>query len=63
MRTLTLVIDYEAMGRRTRPRKLHRNDCPHPYPQTPYRAATADELRDIEECRDCANREAKDAGR
>jgi hypothetical protein len=63
MGTVLYVIDYPQLGRGDTPRKLHRTDCPHPYPQTAFRAATADELRQLEECRTCAAREAKEAGR
>lgn len=55
---LLYVLDYEAMGRKgVQPRRLHRTDCPHPYPQSAWRKATQEELRTLSPCKDCQNRE------
>jgi hypothetical protein len=58
---ITSVLDYQRMGKSDKPRRLHRTDCPHPYPQALYRAATPDELRTLPRCHDCEVRESKEA--
>lgn len=58
--TVIFVLDYPAMGRPGSPRCLHRTDCPHPLATALWRKATAQELADLPECRDCQHREAQD---
>ena len=41
------VIDYAAQGIKTKPRMLHRPDCPHPDRNTPFRKATPEELSEL----------------
>ena len=61
--TLTLVLDYEAMGRPGKlPQRRHRADCPHPYQKPPlgppqWRKATVAEMRSVPPCQDCLRKE------
>jgi hypothetical protein len=61
--TLTLVLDYAAMGKpEKRPQRRHRDDCPHPYQEPPHgppiwRNATAAEMQSLPPCRDCLAKE------
>ena len=48
------VLDYAAMGRKSRPRRLHRTDCWHPLAGAKFRRATQQELRTLPVCHHCA---------
>jgi hypothetical protein len=51
------VLDYPAMGRPGKPRKLHATDCYHE-PEGIYRAATAQELATLDKCEYCERHES-----
>ena len=61
--TLTLVLDYPAMGHPEKhPQRRHRDDCPHPYKEPPlgppiWRQATDAEMRSVPPCQDCLRKD------
>ena len=66
--SVDLVLDYPAnkaaglIKKGGKPRRLHRADCRHPEPQAAYRKATAEELRTLPECADCAPQRCPEIG-
>ena len=55
--TLLFVLDYAAMGRPYRPKRLHRQDCPHPSVGSAWRPATSEELKTLPPCKDCQEKD------